>query len=608
MSGIIQTQAKIKICGVKHPNIAYQAAILGADYIGMIFHAPSKRHIDFNTAQSIVESTARGGAIPVAVCVTQTAEEIIQLSQKLNITAIQLHGDVPRLQHTQLPEHLVRIYVLNIDKSGAVINQDKQLIQALDPNRDYLLFDGPAAGSGERIITEHIQQAAGEFRYFVASGLNHHNISHVTNSCHPNGVDVSSGVENAHGEKDINLIKQFILQRNSKSYEAQTRFGGFGGIYMPESLMAPIKALATDFQKLKHDACFVSEFRYLLKNYAGRETPLTEVKRFRAACNGPRVFLKREDLLHTGAHTINNALGQCLLAKKMNKTRIIAETGAGQHGVATATACAHLDLQCVIYMGEKDIARQLPNVEKIKLLGAEIIPVRTGSKTLKDAVNAALRDYASHFETTHYCLGSALGPYPYPQMVEYFQSVIGEETHKQCQQICAKNPDLIIACVGGGSNAIGIFSQFIDDTTVKLVGVEAGGMSSKPGEHAARFAGGTPGVLHGCYSYLLQNSDGQVSKTQSISAGLDYPMIGPQHAALYENKRVEYDAVTDEEALMAFKLLSKTEGIIPALESAHALGFYMREAKNLDPNTIVVINLSGRGDKDLPNLLSEGLI
>jgi phosphoribosylanthranilate isomerase len=593
---------RTKICGVQCPALAEKAAKLGADYIGMVFHAPSRRHIDLNTAKLITEATKQAGATPVAVCVTQTAEEIIQLTRDLNITTVQLHGDLPRAQHQQLPAHLTKIYVLHVDASGLVLNHD--LIKTLDSKRDYLLFDGPIGGSGQRINTKNIQEAAKAFRYFVAGGLHHHNINHVINHCYPNAVDVSSGIENTDGKKDIALIKDFILQANT----AHTRFGDFGGTYMPESLMAPISSLAAYFEKLKQDTGFISAFRDLLKNYAGRSTPLTEVKRFRKQLNGPRLFLKREDLLHTGAHKINNALGQCLLAKKMGKKRVIAETGAGQHGVATATACAHLDLECVIYMGEKDMARQLPNVEKIKLLGAEIIPVSTGSHTLKDAVNAALRDYATHFETTHYCLGSALGPYPYPQMVAYFQSIIGEETQKQCHQAFGKNPDLIIACVGGGSNAIGIFSAFLGDETVKLVGVEAGGLGSKPGEHAARFIGGKPGVLHGCYSYLLQTQAGQVMNTHSISAGLDYPMIGPHHAALYESKRVEYDVITDVEALIAFKSLSRTEGIIPALESAHALGYYIREAKNLDANSIVVINLSGRGDKDLPKLLSEGLI
>lgn len=387
-----------------------------------------------------------------------------------------------------------------------------------------------------------------------------------------------------------------------------TRYGKFGGIFMPEALMAPLKELEIFFQKQKLDKSFISEFRDLLANYAGRSTPLTEVKNFRKMFNGPRLFLKREDLLHTGAHKINNALGQCLLAKKMGKYRIIAETGAGQHGVATATVCAHLGIKCEIYMGEKDIERQLSNVEKMKLLGANVIPVNTGSRTLKDAVNAALRDYAANFETTHYCLGSALGPYPYPEMVQYFQSVIGVEAKKQCHDAFGRNPDLIIACVGGGSNAIGIFSQFISDPKVRLVGVEAGGISNKLGEHAARFNGGTPGVLHGCYSYVLQNSDGQVLDTHSISAGLDYPMIGPQHADFYESGRVEYTIANDTEALAAFKYLSKTEGIIPALESSHALGFYIREASKLEPQSIVLINLSGRGDKDLPHLFARGLI
>lgn len=388
----------------------------------------------------------------------------------------------------------------------------------------------------------------------------------------------------------------------------KTRYGQFGGIFMPESLIKPIEELSQAFETLKNDDTFNAELMQILNDYAGRVTPLTEVKRFRQAAKGPRLFLKREDLLHTGAHKINNAIGQCLLAKKTNKTRIIAETGAGQHGVATATACAYFDLECVIYMGEKDIVRQRPNVEKMKLLGAEVISVNDGSKTLKDAVNAAMKDYATYFENTHYCLGSALGPYPYPQMVAHFQSVIGQETAAQCQQIIGKNPDTIIACIGGGSNAIGIFSPFIEDDQVELIGVEAGGTGLQPGKHAARFQGGKPGVLHGSYSYVLQTDEGQILNTHSISAGLDYPMIGPQHAALFEQGRVEYTSVSDSEALDAFKTLAKTEGIIPALESAHALGYYLKEAQNFDPDSVVVINLSGRGDKDLPQLIDDGLI
>lgn len=386
------------------------------------------------------------------------------------------------------------------------------------------------------------------------------------------------------------------------------RFGEFGGLYMPESLMAAMHHLANTFEKIRNDKAFVHDYAECLKNYAGRPTPLTEVLSFRKTANGPRLFLKREDLLHTGAHKINNSLGQCLLAKKMNKTRVIAETGAGQHGVATATACAYLNLECVIYMGEIDVIRQRPNVEKMKLLGATVITVDSGSKTLKDAVNEALRAYAESFETTHYCLGSALGPYPYPEMVAYFQSVIGKETKDQCHKIIGRNPDHIIACVGGGSNAIGIFSAFLDDEKVNLIGVEAGGHGSKLGEHAARFSGGSPGILHGCYSYLLQSPEGQVAETHSISAGLDYPMVGPQHAQLYTNKRVMYTSVTDTEALHAFKLLSKTEGIIPALESSHALAYYIKMSKKVKSDSCVIVNLSGRGDKDLPDLIARKLV
>ncbi len=346
----------------------------------------------------------------------------------------------------------------------------------------------------------------------------------------------------------------------------------------------------------------------ILTHYAGRATALTEVSRFSEAIQGPRLFLKREDLLHTGAHKLNNALGQCLLAKKMGKTRIVAETGAGQHGVATATACAFLGLECVVYMGKVDIERQAPNVIKMQLLGATVKSVDSGSMTLKDAVNEALRDWSATFDNTHYCLGSALGPHPYPEMVAQFQSVIGKEAKAQITARTGQNPDLVIACVGGGSNAIGIFSAFLDDASVALVGVEAGGKGAKLGEHAARFQGGEPGVLHGCYTYLLQNAGGQVLETHSISAGLDYPAVGPQHAQLFEEGRVQYTSVTDAEALAAFKLLSKTEGIIPALESSHALAYMVKIAPTLKRDAVVIINLSGRGDKDLPQLIAKGVL
>lgn len=358
----------------------------------------------------------------------------------------------------------------------------------------------------------------------------------------------------------------------------------YGGKYVPEILMAPLEELTDAWEKALQDKTFHAELQDLLHSYVGRPTPVTRVKNFEEAIDAPPIYLKREDLNHTGAHKINNAIGQCLLAKRMGKTRIIAETGAGQHGLATATACAHFGLECVIYMGSVDAERQRPNVLKMELLGAEIRLVEHGQKTLKDAVNEALREWSRSYETTHYCLGSALGPEPFPEMVKIFQSVIGLEAKEQV------SPDIIVACVGGGSNAIGMFTAFLD-SDVELIGVEA--------EGAARLTYGRPGVFHGTYSYLLQNDEGQIKETHSISAGLDYPGVGPEHAILHEAKRVQYVTANDDEVMEAFKLLARTEGIIPALESAHALAYVAREGKNWDKGKIVLINLSGRGDKDL---------
>lgn len=381
----------------------------------------------------------------------------------------------------------------------------------------------------------------------------------------------------------------------------------FGGTFLPELLMTPISLLNHAWQSLKKDKAFQQQLSSLLKNYAGRPTAFTEAAHFSQAINGPRIFLKREDLLHTGAHKLNNALGQCLLAKSMGKKRVIAETGAGQHGVATAAACARLGLDCVVYMGQEDMHRQAPNVARMQLMGAKVEPVSAanGSATLKEAVNAALRDWSFSFEDTHYCLGSALGPHPYPEMVAFFQAVIGKECKRQCMAELGALPDYVIACVGGGSNAIGIFSAFLAHKQVQLIGVEAGGHGAQLGEHAARFQTLTPGVLHGCFTYLLQDSNGQIAATASISAGLDYPAVGPQHAALFAQKRAHYVSIRDEHALHALKLLAKTEGIIPALESAHALAYAIELAPTLSKQQTIVVNLSGRGDKDLSIIAKE---
>ena len=379
------------------------------------------------------------------------------------------------------------------------------------------------------------------------------------------------------------------------------RFGAFGGVYVPEILFTPVLALARAYDEARADPAFQSELTRELRTFAGRPTPLTHAARFGEAVGPRRVYLKREDLLHTGAHKINNALGQALLARRMGKTRIVAETGAGQHGVATATACARAGLSCVVYMGEVDMERQRPNVERMRLLGAEVTPVRSGSRTLKDAINEAMRDWSASVRTTHYLLGSVLGPHPYPTMVRDFQTVIGREAREQIQAVANRLPDFLVACVGGGSNSIGLFHPFLEDRSVAMVGVEAGGEGIASGRHAARFADPAVGVLHGTKTQVLQDSAGQVRETHSISAGLDYPAVGPEHAALHASGRVRYETASDREALEAFDLLARQEGILPALESAHALAYLMREgrARSLDPDTLIVLNLSGRGDKDL---------
>ncbi len=375
-------------------------------------------------------------------------------------------------------------------------------------------------------------------------------------------------------------------------------FGEFGGRFVPETLMAPIDELTSAYMLAREDPAFHAELRKLLVDYVGRATPLYEARRA-AASTGVRLFIKREDLAHTGAHKINNAIGQALLAVRMGKRRIIAETGAGQHGVATATACALLGLECVVYMGTEDMARQALNVFRMRLLGATVEAVDSGSRTLKDAINEAMRDWVATVETSYYILGSALGPHPYPLMVRELQSVIGQEARQQILEAAGRLPNLVVACVGGGSNAMGIFDAFIDDTDVRLVGVEAGGRGLGPGDHAARFAGGRTGVLHGTRSLLLQDSDGNILPTHSVSAGLDSPSIGPEHAWLASRGRAEYASIDDDEAIEGFKWLARMEGILPALESSHAVAWVQRHIASWPAGTIAILNLSGRGDKDV---------
>ncbi len=377
-------------------------------------------------------------------------------------------------------------------------------------------------------------------------------------------------------------------------------FGDFGGLFAPESLMAAIEQLAKEYEAARSDPEFNAELDELLRNYASRPTRVTEAKRFSARhAGGCRVLLKREDLAHTGSHKINNVLGQVLLTKRMGKTRVIAETGAGQHGVATATACALLGLECTVYMGEEDTRRQALNVSRMRMLGAEVIPVTAGTRTLKDAMNEAFRDWVTTVEYTHYCIGSVGGPHPFPMMVRDFQRVIGVEARAQVLDIAGRLPDAIVACVGGGSNAIGLFHAFIPDAGVALIGCEAGGDGDGPGRHAATLTYGTTGVLHGMRTYVLQDSEGQTLDTHSISAGLDYPGVGPEHAWLKDTGRAEYRSVSDSEAMEGFAALCRTEGIIPAIESSHALAGAMTIGRELGPDGLILVNLSGRGDKDV---------
>jgi phosphoribosylanthranilate isomerase len=440
----------IKICGVMSSEVATTAVNNGANYIGIMFHPESKRYVSIALAKEIARTVKKLGATPVGVFVNQNSLQIQEICEACDIDVVQLHGDNSRAAEALLPDHLIKIYVLQVNFEGKQSELPKS--HQLNLDRDFLLYDSEQPGIGKTFPLKNFKPNA-NFRYFIAGGLAVNNVKDIVQTTKAHGVDVSSGVEK-NGEKSSELICQFIKNAKNKG-----RFGEFGGQYIPEGLIAPIQQIEATFNQLIRDSEFKHELNKLLTEYVGRATPLTEAPRLQAAIQGPKIFLKREDLLHTGAHKINNALGQCLLAKKMGKTRIIAETGAGQHGVATVTACAKLGLTCVVYMGEVDMQRQAPNVQRMQLLGATVVAVKHGQKTLKDAVNEAMRDFAENYDNTHYCLGSALGPHPYPEMVAYFHSIIGEEARAQIQKQAGRLPTAIIACVGGGSNAIGIFKR-----------------------------------------------------------------------------------------------------------------------------------------------------
>lgn len=587
----------VKICGLQ--EVEHVRAAFGADAAGFVF-APSRRRISIEQAGRLAaelpESVER-----IGVFVNAELNEILRAIREVPLTMVQLHGDET--------DNLIRSIPVKVIQAFSI--RDEEDVRKLERSiADYVLVDAPGTdfrgGSGKTFDWDLLEESSvSSERLIVAGGLDAGNVGLAIGLTKPYMVDVSSGVE-TDGKKDAGKIKGFIktvkggsVQQTEETKEKTGFFGRFGGQFVPETLMRAVKELEAAYLEAKGDPEFQAEFHQYLKEYVGREQPLTYAARLTEAWGGPKVYLKREDLNHTGAHKINNAIGQALLAIRMGKRKIVAETGAGQHGVATATICALLDLECVIFMGEEDIRRQQLNVFRMKLLGAKVESVTKGSATLKDAVNEALRYWVSNVGDTHYLIGSALGPHPFPTMVRDFQSVIGRETRKQILEKEGRLPDVILACVGGGSNAIGMFHPFVADESVRLIGVEAAGEGVDSDKHAATLTKGTEGVLHGAYMKLLQDENGQVQEAHSISAGLDYPGVGPEHVHLEDIGRVEYKAVTDEEALASVITLSRLEGIIPALESAHAIAEAEKTAAGMGADEILVICVSGRGDKDM---------
>ncbi len=567
---------RIKFCGVCRVQDAREAARLGADYIGVILSPGFARSQSFASAEALY--CAAPDVKRVGVFVDASVPEIADAVGQLQLDVVQLHGH----ESVAFVESLRRVVPTEVWKA------------VRDGER------GVYADAVDGVLLEGVRQidvaaAPRTGKLIIAGGLTAANVASEITKWQPAIVDVSSGIERETGVKAADLMEQFA--NNARA--ASGRFGQFGGSYVPETLVAPLHALAAAYDEIREQSSFQEEWHALLRDYVGRPTPLYRADRLGEAAGGITVYLKREDLNHTGAHKINNTLGQILLARRMAKTRIIAETGAGQHGVATATVCALFGLQCVVYMGEEDARRQALNVYRMKLLGAEVRTVTAGTRTLKDATNEAMRDWVANARDTHYIIGSVVGPDPYPRMVRDFQAVIGQEIRAQLHEKAQRLPVSVVACVGGGSNAIGAFYDFVPDREVELVGVEAAGEGLASGRHSASLSAGRPGVLHGSYSFLLQDDDGQVAPAHSVSAGLDYPGVGPEHAHLKASGRAEYVSVTDAEALAAFEKLARLEGIIPALESAHAIAFVLAQGRRWRSRGPVVVCLSGRGDKDV---------
>ncbi|OLS03254.1 tryptophan synthase subunit beta [Tissierella creatinophila] len=581
---------KIKICGLYREEDIEYVNIAMPDFIGFIIDFPkSHRSITPQLAKKL-KSKLNPKIKTVGVFVNAPYEYIAQICKENIIDMVQLHGS----EDDEYIKMLKEITDKEIIKAF-VVKDDFDPKQAEHSLADYILLDG-GMGSGKSFSYEKIKDIRRPF--FLAGGLSPENIEESTSLIKPFSIDMSSGVETdkvKDFKKIISAVKQVHRRENNMK---KGRFGVHGGQYIPETLMNAVLELEAAYEYYKNDDGFQKELTELLNEYAGRPSRLYFAKKMTKDLGGAKIYLKREDLNHTGAHKINNVLGQVLLAKKMGKTRVIAETGAGQHGVATATAAALFGMECEIFMGKEDTERQALNVYKMRLLGSKVHEVTSGTATLKDAVSETMREWTKRIHDTHYVLGSVMGPHPFPIIVRDFQAVISKEIKEQCLEKEGRLPDAVIACVGGGSNAIGAFYNFIEDEDVRLIGCEAAGRGIDTFETAATISTGSLGIFHGMKSYFCQDEYGQIAPVYSISAGLDYPGVGPEHAYLNDIKRAEYVPVTDEESVIAFEYLSKMEGIIPAIESAHALSYAMKLAPTLSKDKIIVVNLSGRGDKD----------
>ncbi len=585
--------SKLKICGLTRRADVVAAIKAGAEYLGFIFYDKSPRHITPEQVKAISRDLPEG-VKKVGVFVNASIQDIRRIVEFCRLDVVQLHGD-------ESPEFARQLRGIEVWKALNLRNADDVKAAEVYP-ADAILTDAMNAtqrgGTGQLCNWDLAAELSSMRPVILAGGINSSNIAAALEQVKPLIIDVNSGVESAPGIKDKQKIEDIGKQiMNKKGF-----FGIYGGQYVAETLMPALHEVEKAFRKFMNDAECQAEFKEYLRDYVGRPSALYPAKGLTAHCGGARIYLKREDLNHTGAHKINNTIGQALLAKYMGKKRLIAETGAGMHGVATATVAALLGLECEVFMGCEDIRRQAPNVQRMYALGAKVFAVQPEDATLKDAMNEAIRNWVKTVDDTFYVIGTVAGPHPYPEMVREFQKVIGEEARRQILEQAGKLPAEVIACVGGGSNAMGIFAGFINDKDVKLIGVEAGGEGVETNRHAASINGGRLGVLHGCKMYLLQDEDGQVDLTHSISAGLDYPGVGPEHCYFSDSRQAEYTVINDAEAIAAFDLLCLTEGIIPALESAHAIAEAVRRAPDLSEDDIIIVNLSGRGDKDMQSV------